>query len=126
MKRRIKRWIQKILLYLLEKLNMPLPFSRFSSQDMLNIHQDLYKLTDYKDAMELYSLPNLIDTYTSLYYDKNNDFGTLSLTRISDKAHAEIVVKNDYSVVVIGLDDNTTNLIMKIVKSYLTRRKFTP
>jgi len=105
---------------------MPLPFSRFSSQDMLNIHQDLYKLTDYKDAMELYSLPNLIDTYTSLYYDKNNDFGTLSLTRISDKAHAEIVVKNDYSVVVIGLDDNTTNLIMKIVKSYLTRRKFTP
>ena len=40
--RRIKRLVQKILLWLLKKLNMPIPFKDFYRKDMILIEKELY------------------------------------------------------------------------------------
>ena len=124
MKKIIKYWIQKILLYLLKKLNMPRPFNEFTSQNMLEIYTFIGQTTDYANVMTLHNIPDLYENNTSIIANKTNVVGILEYTRKKDNAKASINIDKDYNVDVKGLDSQTEALIKNLVKSYLQQANF--
>ncbi len=122
----IKIFIQRILLYLLKKLNMPRPFSEFTSHNMLEIHSFIGRTITYKNYMELHHIPDLYEDNTTIVADKTNDYGTLEYTRKEDNAKASINIDKDYNVVVERLDSATTEMITNLVRDYLHQTKFLP
>lgn len=118
---RIKTWIQRLLLFLLKKLNMPRQFSEFSTTNMLDIERIIS--TMYRPV------------YLSIRVDKNNEYAVLEYAQISNVSSSTmntvfvsptvtINVGKDYQISVSGLQPQTTTLIKSIITDYLTNNGY--
>lgn len=105
---------------------MPRPFNEFSSNDMKLIYKEMLDYVEKLDGIagvDLYHLPDLINTHDTLHFDKNDEYGIMLFKRAGG-AEASINVSKDYQVVCYDIDDDTKKHIEGITTKYLKTKGF--
>lgn len=123
--RNIKQLLRKLLLFLLEKLNMPKTYAEFSYKNMDDIR--LVFESAYVDV-----LANLIGNTRSLRVFKGPEYFVLEYKKQNavsidynyNNPDLSINIKNNFSCTVTGFDSIDENFIMGIVQRYLKANDF--
>lgn len=116
----IKRFIQKILLYLLKKLNMPKLFFQLSLIDLRHISNQINII-----GVEYYSLRlDINDEVAVIEYKILTDMHEVLLGNDLNNPDATINIDKDFKIIITGFDDNMKAMIHTLVENYLKQNNF--
>lgn len=106
---------------------MPRPFDDLTIKDLQQIYKEMLVFLDtidqYKGIINLYNLPTLIYNAVHIHFDKNEDYGTIEFTGKQNE-RASINLDRKYNVITYKIDDDTSELVINIVKGFLLKNKF--
>lgn len=122
---KVKRYIRKLLVYLIKKLNMPKSFDEFTDYDMEQIRIKIESIIDFN---------KIVGNVRSVRIDHNSEFYVLEYKRqksiiftFADQNNPDVSVniKNDFSCITMGFDEQDYKTIQDIVNRYLKSNDFT-
>ena len=118
--KRLKRYIQRLLLFLLKKLNMPKLFSELTTGHLSEINTGLRDMTSKFNIVNTRINPDfaVIEFWSS--NDYKNGFNTNNL----NNPHASINISEKFEIIIEGFDNDEKNLIKQFVGVYLKCHKF--
>lgn len=122
---KVKKYIRALLVFILKILNMPKSFNELSDYDMEQIHA--------KILIAGVDINRLVGSMRSLRIAKNSEFYVLEYKRqqtiyfsFGDQNNPDfsINIKNDFSCITMGFNEQDSSTITDIVNRYLKMNDF--
>jgi len=121
--KKIKHWLQKILLYLLKKLNMPKIFAQFSYKDLRNIDTIISETV----KVPLHRTSYINDEVAVLEYseakDNQKDIDEQHYEAIANPQKTINIFSPDFRLLINGFDEDT-EYVYDTLNRYLLNNDF--